>query len=102
MRLFIKKNIDDPRSVFEEHALLKFMEPNDDPRGIVLSSVYHVKNNIGVNYLDVAKKEFGNKIPKGLQIGIKGDGINGIVVFPIKENKSWFDLGCIVNTKLIL
>ncbi|MDX1286185.1 MAG: hypothetical protein R3182_14280, partial [Draconibacterium sp.] len=94
-------NILNPRSVFEEHALLKFMEPNDDPRGIVLSAVYHVKNNVGVDYQDIALKEFGKKIPKDLQIGIQGSGINGIVVFPHKEGKSWFDLGCIVNTKLI-
>ncbi|MFC2186509.1 hypothetical protein [Peijinzhouia sedimentorum] len=89
-----------PRSVFEEHALLKFLEPNDDPRGIVLSAVYHVKNNVGIDYQEVAEKEFGTKVPKGLQIGIKGSGVNGIVVFPQKEGKSWFDLGCIINTEL--
>jgi len=95
-----KNGIDDPRSVFEEHTLLKFLEPNDDPRGLVLSSIYHVKNNFGVDYINVAEKEYGNEIPENCQIGIKGDGLNGQVIFPEKEGKSWFDLGCILNKKI--
>ncbi|MBT8297719.1 MAG: hypothetical protein KJO52_05240 [Maribacter sp.] len=88
------------RSVFEEHSLLKFLAPNDDPRGLVLSSIYHLWKNLVVDYQDIAEKEFGSNIPENCQIEIKGEGINGQVVFPSKEGKSWFDLGCIVNTKL--
>ena len=88
------------RSVFEEHSLLKYLAPTDDPRGLVLSSIYHLLNNMGVDYQDVAEKEFGSKIPENCQIGIKGERLNGEVVFPSKEGKSWFDLGCVVNTKL--
>ena len=91
----------EPRSVFEEYALLKFLNPSDDPRGIVLLAIYNVKNNVGVDYNEVAKKEFGNQIPKNLQIGIKGDKFHSEVIFPQKEGKSWFDLGCKINIKLI-
>ncbi|WP_405351586.1 hypothetical protein [Nonlabens sp. Asnod3-H03] len=94
-------DVENPRSVFEEHALLKYLEPNNDPRGLVLSAIYHVKNGFGVEYEEIAEKEFGEEVPENLQIGIKGSGINGVIVFPLKEGKSWFDLGCIVNTKLV-
>ena len=96
-----ENDISNPRSVFEEHALIKFMDPNNDPRGMVLSAVYNVKNNVGVDYNHVAEIEFENEIPKDLQIGIKGNGIDGTVLFPQKEGKSWVDLGCIVLNKLI-
>lgn len=66
-----EKGIEEPSSVFEEHTLLKFLEPNNDPRGLVLTAVYHVKNGLRVDYEDIAKKEFGKNIPKDLQIGIK-------------------------------
>ena len=100
-KYYEENDIEDPRSVFEEHSLLKFLEPNNDPRGLVLSAVYHVKNGVGVEYEEIAEKEFGNDIPENLQIGIKGKDTNGIIIFPQKEDKSWFELECIVNTKLV-
>tara|TARA_A100000171_G_scaffold39305_1_gene38912 strand:- start:1350 stop:1826 length:477 start_codon:yes stop_codon:yes gene_type:complete len=97
---FEEKGIEEPSSVFEEHALLKFLEPNNDPRGLVLTAVYHVKKGLRVDYEEIAEKEFGKNIPKDLQIGIRGTGIQGEVVFPTIENKSWIELGCVVNAKL--
>ena len=88
------------RSVFEEYTLLKFLTPENDPRGLVLTAVYHVKMGGGVDYAEIAAKEFGKNYPPNLQIGIRGKGLKGEVVFPLKEGKSWFDLGCIVNSKL--
>lgn len=93
------KGITDPRSVYEEAALLKFLEPNDDPRGVVLLAVYHVKYAIGVDLLDVFKKN-SRKLPKSPQLGIKGEGINTLIIF-IKDNESWYDLGCKVMLKLL-
>ena len=92
--------ITDPRSVFEEHALLKYFMPENDPRGLVLNATYHVKMDIRVDYQEIAEKEFGNNIPENLQIGIRGSDIDGEIVFPIKEGKSWVDLDCKVLVKI--
>jgi len=56
----------DPRSVYEETVLLKFLEPNDDPRGVVLLAIYHVKYAIGVSLHDVFKENPG-KLSKNPQ-----------------------------------
>jgi hypothetical protein len=91
----------DRRSLFEEHALLKYLsEEDDDPRGIVLLAAFQLLNNYRVDYVDVANKEFKNRIPENCQIGIIGEGYYGKVVFPQKETKNWIDLGCIVMTRL--
>ena len=81
-----ENDIDEPRSVFEEVALIKFLEPNDDPRGIVLAATFNVKHNIGVDLKEIMKMSFGK--PK---FGIKGEGINSEIVF-IGENENWIDL----------
>ena len=89
------------RSLFEEHALIKFLtEKNEDPRGIVLSAAFHLLNDYRVDLFQVAEKEFGKKIPEECKIGIKGDGYNGEIVFPQKESKSWVDLGCVIMTQI--
>lgn len=93
--------IESPRSVFEEHAVLRFLAPEDDPRGRVLSAIFHVKNNISVDYKHVAEKQFGKKIPQDLLIGIRGEGLNGEIVFPLLEGKTWTELGCVVCSKLV-
>lgn len=83
------------RSLFEEHALIKYLsEENEDPRGMVLSAAFHLLNDYRVDLFQVAEKEFGKSIPENCKIAIKGEGFNGEVVFPQKESKSWFDLDC--------
>jgi hypothetical protein len=85
----------DKRSLFEEHALIKYLaEENEDPRGIVLSAAFHLLNDYRIDLFQVAEKEFGQNIPEKCKIGIIGEGFNGEVVFPQKEYKSWFELGC--------
>ena len=87
--------VNDQRSLFEEHALIKYLsDENEDPRGMVLSAAFHLLNDYRVDLFEVAKKEFGENIPENCKIGIKGEGYNGEVVFPQKESISWFDLGC--------
>ena len=82
-------------SLYEEHALIKFLEDNKtDPRGFVLSAAYHLVNGYRVDLYQVIEKEFGENAPANCRIGIKGDGFNGEVVFPQKETKSWIELGC--------
>ena len=85
----------EPRSLFEEHAYIKFLaDANDDPRGLVLSAVYHILNDYQIDLRYIAKKEYGKKVPKECLIALKGEGFHGEVVFPEKEGKSWIDLGC--------
>lgn len=88
-------DVTDPRSLFEEHALIKYLAGEDeDPRSVVLSAAFHLLNDYRVDLFQVAEKEFGEDIPEKCKIGIKGDGFSGEVVFPQKESKSWFELGC--------
>jgi len=90
------ENVCESRSLFEEHALLKFLAPeNEDPRGIVLSAAYNILHNNLVNYYEVAKKEYDNKIPEVCQIGVSGNGHISKVVFFQKETQNWEDLGCL-------
>lgn len=89
------------RSLFEEHALLKYLAgENEDPRSIVLSAAFQLLNGYRVDLFQVAEKEFGKSIPEKCQIGIKGEGFNGEIVFPQKETESWFDLGCKIMTQI--
>lgn len=89
---FKSKGITEPRSVYEEAALLKYLSPDDDPRGIVLFAVYNVKHGMGIDIRDVFKKN-AKKVLKNSRLGIIGEGINTSIIF-IKENDNWFDLGC--------
>ena len=89
------------RSFFEELALIKYLaEENEDPRGMVLSAAFNLLNNCHVELFQIAEKEFGDSIPKKFKIGITGEGFNGKVVFPQKESKSWFELGCKIMNQI--
>ncbi|MGB4837773.1 MAG: hypothetical protein WBP08_02160 [Saprospiraceae bacterium] len=93
------KDDGEQRSLFEEHAYIKFLsDGKDDPRGLVLSAAYHLLNDYQIDLSHIAKKGFGKKIPKECLIALKGDGYHGEVVFPEKEGKSWTELGCIQMT----
>ena len=84
----VPDNDDNGISLFEEHALIKFLEDEKtDPRGFVLSATYHLLNGITVDLNEVIKKEFGNNAPENCKIGIKGNGFNGEVIFPQKEKR---------------
>ena len=96
-----KRGIFNARSVFEEHTILNFLDPEDDPRGRVLSAIFHVQKDLQVDYRYVAEKQFGKEIPKDLLIGIRGEGLKGEIVFPLLEGKTWTELGCMVCAKLV-
>ena len=60
------------RSLFEEHALIKYLSDEDtDPRGMVLSAAWNLLNDFRVDLWKVAQKEFGNNIPYRCQIGLR-------------------------------
>jgi hypothetical protein len=89
-----QRGVVNPRSVFEEYTVLNFLAPDDDPRGRVLSAIFHVKQDIQVDYHYVAEKQFGSNIPKELLIGMRGEGLKGELIFPLLEGKTWTQLGC--------
>ena len=85
------------RSLFEEHAYIKFLsDGTDDPRGLVLSAVYHILNGLEIDLGHIVKKAFRKK--KECLVALRGEGYHGEVVFPEKEDKSWIELGCIMQT----
>ncbi|KAF9659325.1 hypothetical protein HBA12_03500 [Tenacibaculum mesophilum] len=102
--VFTEDNEDDKflSSVYEQLALLNYLEPEGDIRGRVLSSIFHVKEDYLVDMKLVYKKQFNNEKPPAnfSGIGYKGNGIDVLPVF-VMEGQSWFDLGCNYFTKEI-
>ncbi|MNQ78037.1 hypothetical protein D3C85_929390 [compost metagenome] len=78
--------------------MLKFLEPHDDPRGVIVLAVFHVKNDIGVDLKDVFAQA-PDKLPEIPRLGIRGEGLDTEIIF-IKDNENWFDLGCKVMMQL--
>lgn len=92
---------DEKRSLFEEFTYLKyFSEEGEDLRPVVLLAAWNILNGMNVDLMRIAEKEFGTNIPEECQIAIRGEGINGEVVFPQNEGKSWYYLGCVKNSIL--
>ena len=80
------KNIDilDVKSVYEELAFIKYLEPEDDPRGLVMFAIYNVKNNESI-VSEVENKFFGNKVPKEYWLGFKGQNTKVELTVSTKE-----------------
>lgn len=99
---YSEMGIDDPRSVFEELVLYKFMDPEADPRGAVMMALYHVFNGIQVPLEECAAKHYGGKekVPEGFMVCFIGDGIHGRLHF-LEKGESWFDLGARSAMKLV-
>lgn len=87
-------------TVYEQLALLNFMEPQDNIKARVLTSLFFVKENyvVGMNF--VYEKKFGNNEPPSnfVGIGYKGDIPYVVPVFVMK-GQSWYELGCKYFTK---
>lgn len=92
--LFESMGIDESRSVFEELALFKYLNPDDDPRGMVMAALYSVKNGFFTEISECAHKFFGSKkaIPKEYALCFIGNDISGHIRF-LQPEESWVDLG---------
>jgi len=77
-------------SVYQELGLVKFLEPDDDIRGLVLVALYNVLNKVTVG-LDEVYKKAGMKKERG--ICFTGENSKVMISF-LEENASWFDSGC--------
>lgn len=100
-KFYEENNIEERRSVFEENALLKYVYPEEDPRSILVTAVYSVKHLVGVDLDEILEKEFGKDFSGNYVVGYRGNGVNGEIVFPQKEEKSWVDLGCFMVKKIV-
>ena len=86
--------MESPRSVFEEAAVIRYMEPDEDPRGIVILALYNVHNGIQLPIEECAEKYFGgkDKIPTQYMVCFLGENIDGKLHF-LEPGESWIDLG---------
>ena len=82
------------RSVYEEYALLKFLNPGTDKRTLVLSAIYNVKNWLAVDIKDVITQielQYG----KVKFIGIEGEVVNTDII-PVENAEKGILAGCFV------
>ncbi len=77
-------------SVYQELGLVKFQEPDEDIRGLVLVALYNVLNKVTVD-LDEIYKRANMKKERG--ICYKGENSRVTISF-LEENVSWFDADC--------
>ncbi|WP_147273608.1 hypothetical protein [Pedobacter chinensis] len=82
-------------SVYQELGLLKFLEPNDDLRGLVLVAVYNTLNKITIN-LDEVYRKAGVSIHA--LICYKGENSRVNISF-LSDSESWFDSECVMCLK---
>ena len=58
---YVEEGLDNPRTVFEEVGIIRYLEPEDDPRGVVLFALYNIKNRTYMDIGSCAEKHFGSK-----------------------------------------
>ena len=97
-----QEGLDEPRSVYEEIGILRYLEPNDDLRSIVFLALYNIKN---FSYIDIdhcASKYFGSesKIPKEYMVYYTGENSKSLLNF-LKNNESWTKEGVKYASKII-
>jgi hypothetical protein len=91
-----------PTSVFEEVGKLRFLYPEDDPRGMVLMGVYNVKNNMTIDINECALKYFGSKkkIPNEYMIYYTGNDFDSQLHF-LPNGESWTKPGVKYAAKIL-
>jgi hypothetical protein len=99
---FEAEGIDDPRSLFEEVGIVRYLEPEDDPRGIVLAALYNTKRQQYANIDLCALEHFGGrkKIPNEYMVYYTGQDADALLHFT-KQGESWFREGVKYGAKII-
>lgn len=92
----------EPTSVYQHLGLIRYLEPDDDPRGLVLSAIFFAKENLEVDYDVVFAKAQNEGISREeiTGIGFLGENYKVKIVF-VKNTESWFDLGCSFFIKIV-
>jgi hypothetical protein len=99
---FEANGINDPRSLFEETGIIRYLQPEDDPRGIVLAALYNVKRQQCANINECGLKHFGSikKIPDQYMVYYTGQDADALLHFT-KEGESWLQEGVKYGAKII-
>ena len=97
-----EEGIDNPRTVFEEVGIIRYLEPDNDPRGVVLFALHNIKNR---TYMDIdlcAERHFGHskKIPKNYIVYYTGTDIDSKLNF-LNDKESWAKPGVKYASKIL-
>jgi len=89
-KTYEEEGIDDPRTVFEEIGIIRYLEPDDDPRGVVLFALYNIKNRTYMNIDFCAERHFGNEkqIPSSYMIYYTGTDVDSKLNF-LEDGETW-------------
>jgi hypothetical protein len=93
---------EEPRSVFEEIALARFLFPEDEYRGIVMFALHNIYHKSYIPYDEVAAQFFGNHadIPDNYFLYFFGKDVAATVKLDIGE-QSWVEAGVRFMMKII-
>jgi hypothetical protein len=97
-----EEGIDNPRTVFEEVGILRYLEPDDDPRGVVLCALYNIKNRTYVDIKNCAERHFGGKknIPPSYMVYYTGQDADSKLNF-LNEGEQWTKDGVKYASKIV-
>lgn len=101
-RKYEDEGIDNPRTVFEEVGIIRYLEPEDDPRGVVLLALYNIKNRTYIDISFCAEKHFGgiNKIPDNYVVYYTGQDADSKLNF-LNAGESWAKEGVKYASKIL-
>ena len=97
-----EEGLDNPRTVFEEIGIIRYLEPEDDPRGVVLFALYNIKNRRYMNIEFCAERHFGNKknIPNNYIVYYTGQDADSRLNF-LLDGESWVKEGVKYASKIL-
>lgn len=84
--------------VYEQLGILKYLEPEEDLRGQVLTAIYFLKFDYRTDAAFIFEKYPSINKDEIAGIGFKGENSKVELVL-VKKGQSWFDLGCIYFTR---
>lgn len=99
---YCREGVDNPRSVYEDVGIIRYLEPYDDPRGIVLCALYNIKNRTYTDRSICASRHFGSKskIPKEYVIYFTGETADSKLNF-LTGDESWTKPGVEYASKIL-
>ena len=90
----------DPRSVFEEVGIVRYLDSSEDPRGIVMVAIYNILNRDPLDIDNCAEMHFGKAIPKSYVIYFTGQDADATLNF-LKDGESWHKEGIKYASKIV-
>lgn len=96
------EDMEEPISVYHHLGIIKFLNPENDPRGNVLSAIYFAKEKLEIDYEIVFSEALksGIDITQITGIGFLGENSYVKIVF-VKHTESWYELGCSFFVKIV-